>query len=175
VPRAFVSQDRDDLFAAERQVRSRFDDLDLDLHALAAVSNIFRAATAVRGHMERSVIGSHGLSWSGFVTVFVLHVWGDLESGELADEVGITSGTLTGVVKTLEVRGLVERRTHPTDGRRVIVSVTPEGSEMVRAIMPMFNRHEALVSSDLSPDEADDLAALLRRILRTVERLRDAR
>lgn len=175
MPRAFASPDRDDLVAAERLVRTRFDDLDLDLHALAAVSNIFRAATAVRGHMERTVIGAHGLSWSGFVTLFVLHVWGDLESGELADEVGITSGTLTGVVKTLENRELVARRPHPTDGRRVIVSVTSAGSAMVRAIMPSFNRHEALVSSDLSASEADALAALLRRILRTVERLHDAR
>ena len=38
--------------------------------------------------------------------LFVLRVWGPTESHRLADEAGITDGTLTGVMKTLEQRGL---------------------------------------------------------------------
>ena len=51
MPKLFSSNDESDLVRAERDVREAFTGLDLDLSALAAVSNIFRAATAVRNHM----------------------------------------------------------------------------------------------------------------------------
>ena len=52
MPRAFISDDDDELRQAERDVQTALGDLDLDLGPLLAVSNIFRAATAVRSHME---------------------------------------------------------------------------------------------------------------------------
>ena len=51
-----------------------------------------------------------GLSFTAFTVMWVLWVWGELESRELAVDAGITKGTLTGVVGTLERRGLVARR-----------------------------------------------------------------
>jgi MarR family transcriptional regulator, organic hydroperoxide resistance regulator len=171
MPKAFASDDSDDLVRAERDIRRELGDLDLDLRSLAVVSNIFRVATAVRNHMEGSVLAEHQLSWSAFVVLFVLRVWGDQESRDLAAEAGVTGGTLTGVVKTLERRGLVTRREHDTDRRRVVVSATAAGSRMIDDVMPAFNKHEALVTGDLADDEAGALATGLRRVLRTVEQL----
>jgi MarR family transcriptional regulator, organic hydroperoxide resistance regulator len=168
--RAF-STDGDDLVAAERDVRRELGSLDLDIAALAAVSNIFRVATAVRKHMEGSVLAERQLSWSAFVVLFVLRIWGEHDSGQLADEAGITNGTLTGVVKTLESRGLVTRRADEVDRRRVIVAATDEGRRVVDDVMPAFNLHEALVTRDLGDDETLTLARLLRAVLRTVESL----
>jgi DNA-binding MarR family transcriptional regulator len=170
MPRAFASDD-EALVRAEEDVRAELGGLDLDFRALAAVSNIFRTATVVRNHMERSVLETHALSWSAFVVLFVLRVWGDQEAHQLADEAGITTGTLTGVLKTLERKGLAQRRAHETDGRRVIVAATPAGREVIERIMPAFNRHEALVTRDLDADQTDALAAGLRQVLRTVEGL----
>ena len=59
MPKLFASDDAEDLVRAERDVRRAFDGLDLDLASLAAVSNIFRAATAVRNHMENGVLAPH--------------------------------------------------------------------------------------------------------------------
>jgi DNA-binding MarR family transcriptional regulator len=171
VPRAFSSDDSEDLVRAERLIQAELGWLDLDLQSLAVVSNIFRVATAVRNHMEGTVLAENHLSWSAFVVLFVLRVWGDQESRDLAAEAGITGGTLTGVVKTLERRGLARREVRSDDRRRVVVSITADGRETVERVMPAFNRHEALVTSDLSADEADRLAAGLRKVLRTVERL----
>jgi DNA-binding MarR family transcriptional regulator len=169
MPRAFASDDDHELIRAEADVRAELGGLDLDFRALAAVSNIFRTATAVRNHMERSVLDQHALSWSAFVVLFVLRVWGDREAHELADEAGITTGTLTGVLKTLERKGLAQRRPHETDRRRVVVAATAGGRAVIEAIMPAFNRHEALVTQDLDDGQADALAAGLRQVLRTVE------
>lgn len=169
VPRLFASDDDRDLVRAEREVRAAFDGLDLDLRALTAVSNIFRAATAVRNHMENGVLAEHELSWSAFTSLFVLRVWGEMDARSLAAEAGVTAATLTGVMKTLEGRGLLRRRGDSDDKRKVMVSATAKGRKVVDQIMPSFNRHEKLVTQALTDDEQDDLARSLRVILRTVD------
>jgi len=168
VPRAFAVGN-DQLVEAERLIRDRMSCLDLDFPALAAVSNIFRAATAVRNHMEREVLAGHTLSWSAFVVLFVLRVFGRQESRDLAAEAGITGGTLTGVLDTLERKGLVERRAHPDDRRRVVVDATPAGLTAVDEIMPVFNEQERKVTRDLADDETAELARLLRVVTRSAE------
>jgi DNA-binding MarR family transcriptional regulator len=40
---------------------------------------------------------------------------------------------------------------------------------MVDAVMPVFNQHEALVTSGLSSDDRAQLARLLRTVLRTLD------
>lgn len=169
MPRLFASDDESDLVRAERDVRDAFDGLDLDLGALAAVSNIFRAATAVRNHMENNILAEHDLSWSAFTTLFVLRVWGEMDARSLAAEAGVTAATLTGVMKTLEARQMLKRRNDRIDGRRVMVSVTPRGRRVVDDIMPAFNRHEALVTQALTHEELIDMARYLRVVLRTVD------
>ena len=169
MPRLFASDDHSDTVRAERDVRAAFTGLDLDLQALAAVSNIFRAATAVRNHMENNILAQHELSWSAFTTLFVLRVWGEMDARSLASEAGVTAATLTGVMKTLEARQLLRRRDDRVDGRRVMVSCTAKGKKAVDEIMPAFNRHEALVTQALTDDELVDMARSLRVVLRTVD------
>ena len=72
---------------------------------MAAVSNIYRAANVIRNHMERQVLADEDLSWAAFTVLFVLWIWGDQQTRHLAAEAGVTKGTLTGVLKTLEKRG----------------------------------------------------------------------
>ena len=169
MPRLFASDDDRDLVRAERDVRAAFTGLDLDLTSLAAVSNIFRAATAVRNHMESGVLERHELSWSAFTTLIVLRVGGEMDARSLAYEAGVTAATLTGVMKTLEARQLLRRKNDRADGRRVLVGLSVKGRKVVDEIMPAFNRHEGLVTQALTEEEQIDLAHALRTILRTVE------
>lgn len=165
----FSTDDADEMRQVERDVTAAFAGQAFDFGALLAVSNVFRAATAVRHHMERHVLRDHQLSWSAFVVLFVLRVWGARQPHELAAEAGVTPGTLTGVLSTLERRGLAERRSHPTDGRRLSVRPTRAGKRVVDAIMPVFNAHESRLTAGLTDADRTTLTALLRSILRTVE------
>lgn len=159
----------DDLRAAERTVATSLGDLPLDFQALAVVSNIFRTATAARSHLERTVLANHRLSWSAFVSLFVLRVWGDLELRQLAHEVGVTPGTLSGVIDTLERRKFVKRVSHPTDGRRVIIRATAAGVTAVESVIVLFNQEESFITKELSAVDRAHLARLLRRVLRTLD------
>ena len=95
---------------------------------MLAVSNIYRAANAVRNRMEREVLAPAGLSWGGSTILFVLWVWGERETGQLAEDCGLAKGTLSGMLTTLEKSGLVERSRHSEDGRRVVGEAPRRGS-----------------------------------------------
>lgn len=165
----FTSSNDDDLIAAEREIQAAIGDLQIDFDSLAAVSNIFRVANVVRYHMERSVLADQDLSFTAFTTLWVLWVWGEREARHLAAEAGISKGTLTGVVSTLERRGLVERRTHPNDRRLVIIGATALGVETMDELFPRFNAQEARVTANLTTKQKKALASSLRSILRTLE------
>lgn len=69
-----------------------------------------------------------------------------LGPAELASRLGVTTAAASGVVDRLAAHGHVERRPHPTDGRRTQVLLTATGrSETLVLMMPMF---EALARLD---------------------------
>ena len=61
-----------------------------------------------------------------------LHRNGPTTAAELARAEQITAQAMGTTLSVLEERGLVERRSDPNDGRRVIMSVTEAGVEMLR-------------------------------------------
>jgi hypothetical protein len=64
MPRRFAIGSAQDLVQAERDIRARVGDSELDFAAMAAVSNIYRAANAIRNHMEQQVLAEEDLSWA---------------------------------------------------------------------------------------------------------------
>ena len=153
---------------AERDIRARLDDHELDFTAMSAISNIYRAGSAVRNHMERSLLADYDLSWVAFTVLWVLWIWGEQETGHVAVEAGITKGTLTGVMKTLQARKLIKRIPHRDDRRRVSIGLTKAGVRLIEQVFPEFNTHETLAVSALTVAEQHELARLLRLVLKRV-------
>jgi len=153
---------------AERDIRDQLKEHELDFTAMSAVSNIYRAGSAVRNHMERTLLADYDLSWVAFTVLWVLWIWGEQETGHVAEEAGVTKGTLTGVMKTLHTRKLIRRRPHRSDRRRVLIALTKAGERLIEQLFPEFNKHEAFVVSGLSALEQLELARLLRLVLQRV-------
>jgi MarR family transcriptional regulator, organic hydroperoxide resistance regulator len=158
----------DDLLPAERRVLDELGHLALDFGAMAVVSNLFRTSAAIRRSMEARVLQADRLSWTSFVVLWVLWVWGEMESRDLASAVGISRPTSTGVVTTLEGRGLVRRRRNSRDGRMVRVSLTPAGRRKIETLFPRFNAEESAVTAHLDAEDQERLAGLLRSMLRAI-------
>jgi len=167
MPRPLHDEDPEVVLEAERDIRERLGDHPFDFAALLAVSNIYRAANAVRRRMERDVLTPAGLSWGGFTILFVLWVWGDRETGQLADDCGVAKGTLTGMVATLEKSGLISRRSHPDDGRKVMVQLETPGEELIEHLFPTFNGYESKFTEQLDDRQTRELARLLRVVIAT--------
>ena len=157
------------LAETEKAVAALLSGMPVDMESMAAVQNIYRAANAVRKRLESSVLAPHDLTWTGWVVLWVVWIWGDIETRHVAAEAGISKGTLTGVVGTLEKRGLLRRRTHPDDARRVLVSLTPKGRKLMVVLFPRFNAEESFVTETLSAAEKATLARTLRKVALQVE------
>src|SRR5215472_15760887 len=67
----------------------------------------------------------------------ILESTGEASAGTLADLMGLTTGTFTGILNRLEKAGLVRRARDPNDGRRVIVRLTT-GADGRHEIGPLF-------------------------------------
>ncbi|HEY6793708.1 MAG TPA: MarR family transcriptional regulator [Kineosporiaceae bacterium] len=158
------------LAATEDAVAQRLTGLEVDMSAMAACQNLYRAAGAVRNRLEQTVLAPHQLTWTGWVVLWVVWIWEEIETRHVAVEAGISKGTLTGVVKTLETRGLLRRSVHPDDARRVLVSLTPAGQELMLSLFPRFNEQETAVTAGLGMQGTADLAHLLRTMVLELEK-----
>ncbi|MGY2002050.1 MarR family winged helix-turn-helix transcriptional regulator [Blastococcus sp. SYSU DS1024] len=58
---------------------------------------------------------------------------GPMSPGELAGHERVQPPSMTRVVVALETAGLVTRTPHPTDGRQVIIELTPAAEELLSA------------------------------------------
>ena len=152
------------LAETEKAVQERLAGLQLDYEAMAVASNLFRAANAVRNHLERSVLQPHDLTWTAFVVLWVVWIWEPIETRQIAEEGGFSKATLSGVLTTLEGRGLVTRERSAEDGRLVLVRLTPAGRRLMKRLFPAFNEQEKQVASALDPDQLPQAAEMLRRL-----------
>lgn len=143
--------------------------LPLDFAAANAVSSLYRAANAVRGHLTNTVLREHDLTWTGFVVMWVVWIWDGLETRHAAESAGISKATLTGVVKTLEGRGWMTRRTSEADRRLVDLELTDDGVALMEQLYPLFNAAESEVVAGLSKRSLTDMTRSLRRIVTGIE------
>lgn len=157
------------LAETERQVSERLSHMTLDFEAMAVTSNLFRAASAVRNHLERTVLLSSDLSWTAFVVMWVAWIWEPIETRQIAAEGGFSKATLTGVLGTLEGRGLVTREKSTTDGRLVIVQLTDAGRTLMDKLFPKFNKQEQEIAGAMSHDSRVAVAEALRLLTTRVE------
>jgi DNA-binding MarR family transcriptional regulator len=71
---------------------------------------------------------------------------------------------MTSLVDTLERRGLVERRRHPTDRRKVLIHLTPEAQRVVDQQLPAIHAVIAEAISTLAEADREHLLAALTTI-----------
>jgi len=83
----------------------------------------------------------------------------------VAKAVGLDRSTTGMVVATLQSRGLLARERHGTDRRRHVLTLTPEGHDLLRRVGPAAERAKRRLLAPLSGAEAAALGALLDRLL----------
>lgn len=162
--------DQHSLAEVERATRERVQHLPLDFTASHALLSLYRAANAVRGRLTNSVLRPNDLTWTGFLVLWTLWIWDSMETREVAESVGISKGTLTGVSKTLISRGLLERIPSTVDRRLVNLKLSPEGVRLMEQIYPEFNKTESTVVSDLDKTQLTSMTDALRTLVETSER-----
>jgi DNA-binding MarR family transcriptional regulator len=99
------------------------------------------------------------LSLSQIAALGTLVRHGPLTPSELAAHERVQPPSMTRLVAKLEDAGLVTRTDHPTDGRQVLVAVSPAGLELIKADR---RRRDAWLAQRLSDLPAEDRDVLHR-------------
>ena len=88
----------------------------------------------------------------------------ELEPCELAERLLLSRPSVTGLLDTLERKGLVERRRHPLDRRRLLIGLTEDAVALLEAHYPEHYARQNAVFAALSDDELASLVTLLRKV-----------
>jgi DNA-binding MarR family transcriptional regulator len=106
----------------------------------------------------------------GAVLYFLFQQQEPVAIKEIVEKVGRVKSTVTGMIKTLELYGYLEKAPSPEDGRVMLVQLTGKG----RAIRPQFEavsaRLQEKVYGDMAAADRQLLAGLLERILANLEK-----
>jgi DNA-binding MarR family transcriptional regulator len=92
---------------------------------------------------------------------------GPMTPGELAAHERVQPPSMTRIVKALEETGYLTRTPHPTDGRQVVLALTPAGEQMLREDR---RQREAWLAQRLRDLSAED-RELLRRAAEVLDSL----
>ena len=139
---------------------------DLDFAPLQVLSRVGRLAKHL-DRARRAAFGASGLESWDFDVLSALRRAGapyELSPKALIQQTLVSSGTMTNRIDRLVERMLVERRTDPSDGRGVLVSLTGEGRQRVDTAISALVAAEKIVLENLAPLDQDRLAGLLRKL-----------
>ena len=125
--------------------------------------NARRAALSIISvFLERLAV--YGLKPVDFSVMSVIHHNPGVTSRQLCASLNILPPNLVGLIQSLESRGLIERKPHPTDGRAVGLHPTDKGvSLMLQAEVTAYEL-EIDASSKLTTYQRQTLVQLLQKI-----------
>jgi len=143
-------------------------EIDLDVEGI--VDRIHGLDWRIRKMLDET-LDDQGLSNRDWKVLMSLR-WADgtrRSAGELARRAELTSGTMTARLDHLEREGLVRRVGDPNDRRSVLVELTAKGRKKIGQAMGVQGEKEKLLAAALIPKEMEQLNALLRKVMISVE------
>ena len=135
----------------------------METQPLKLYTQLMRAANSVTDKLHRHLVRPR-LSISQFgVLEALLHI-GPMCQKEIGSKILKTGGNITLVIDNLEKRGLVQREKDPDDRRKIRVSLTSEGQELIQSIFPVHASIAKTVFASLAPTEQATLGRLLKKL-----------
>ena len=99
----------------------------------AALAHDLRLAVMRFSRRLRNQRVDQSVTLTHLATLSTLKRHGAMSPGELAGHERVQPPSMTRVVVALEGMGLVTRSPHPTDGRQVVIDLTPAAEELLTA------------------------------------------
>lgn len=104
-----------------------------------------------------------GITVSQFSVLDVLYTKGEMRVCELIEKALSTSGNITVVIKNMEQKGWLYKKTCPTDKRAFLVGLTDEGKKLFETLLPEHRNEIKNTYSILSSEEKQELIKILRK------------
>ncbi|MER5420472.1 MarR family winged helix-turn-helix transcriptional regulator [Streptosporangium roseum] len=132
--------------------------------------DVHAASRALDG-VYRKELRELGLTYPQYLAMMVLWERQPVTVKELGVALRLDSGTLSPLLKRLEVAGLVHRERSAADERSVLVRLTPEGAGLRRRALEVPGRIFEATGLDLA--EVLELQGTLRRLTAALDEAAD--
>jgi len=138
---------------------------DVDPNLLRIAYRIMEFSTFTLTTTE-SYLARYGFSQGRFVISILLyqlseHTW---TPGKLADLIGVTRATITGLLDTMEKDLWIERRPLMSDRRMKEILLTESGRQKIQEFIPGHLERMSDLIAEFSEDEIDTLLCLLDKV-----------
>ena len=107
-----------------------------------------------------------GLTYTQYITMMVVWEQKSINVKHLGEYLYLDSGTLTPVLKTLELKGLVKRERSLADERNLTVTITKEGEDLKKKAVTIPGKMRKCVA--IEPEEAQQLCTILHKLMQNL-------
>jgi DNA-binding MarR family transcriptional regulator len=135
-----------------------------------ALASALRLAVMRLARRMRSERADTSLTLTQLAALATVERHGPLTPRELAAAERVQPPSMTRIAASLEAEGLLTRTDHPTDGRQVLLAISPAGTALLREDR---RRREAWLAQRLRELEPED-REVLRRAAAVLDRLAGA-
>jgi len=134
----------------------------LNVQVLIWLFRAYNAAMTAQADQLRPL----GLSPSAFNVLMALHNTEGrrLEPWQLAERLLVSRPSVTGLLDTLQAKGLIDRLPHTDDRRRMLVALTASGLALLEDHFATHYAEQEAMFADLDADERAQLVTLLRGV-----------
>jgi DNA-binding MarR family transcriptional regulator len=117
---------------------------------------------------EERVVKDSGLSLPQMHTIEMIGIYGSMKMRDLADRLGVTTGTLTIMVDRLESKKYLERTPNPGDRRSYLISLTETGEKKYREHTTAHKEMTNRCLGDFSEEEQQVFISFLNRFIERI-------
>ena len=121
---------------------------------------LLRAREAVMTRF-RPMLASHDINEQQWRVIRVLGEVESLDATEVAVRANILAPSLTRMIKAMTERGLIQRARDASDGRRVMLSIAPEGRALLDLAAPDSTAIYRQLEADYGPARTAQLVEML--------------
>lgn len=145
---------------------------DSPLPALAGLFSVLGLSNAVDEHCAE-MLAAVGLSEGRFAVLLLLEKrqhgqQAALNPAEIAESLGVTRATVTGLIAGLESQGLLTREADASDGRRVRLSLTGAGVEVIAKVLPRYSGWLGGALRGVPAEDAETFVSVLAQMARNL-------
>lgn len=119
---------------------------------------------------KSSAVRTADLTVAQYAALLAIAQHPGISAAALARDCLVTPQAMTGVLKTLQTHGLIERTVHPWHQRVLETRLTEAGRHALTAADTEAVRIERRLADEFTAEEQDILRALLARCVQAIER-----
>ncbi|WP_022667857.1 MarR family winged helix-turn-helix transcriptional regulator [Desulfospira joergensenii] len=164
-------------YLLDQPTQKEFQDLaqryrEMDPSSVKATVTLLRVGSDLLTGFE-TLLRRYGLSQGRFLILIVMNREPDklTRPSILAEQIGVTRATMTGLIEGLARDGLVQRIPHGNDRRKMNLKLTPGGKDVLETLLPDYWSRIHHLMDGLTGNEQMTLTRLLEKVAQGIPEL----